>query len=82
MRGGMNETVERAGMQVDSALSAFIENDVLAPLGRDAARFWDGFAALCDRFAPRNRELLAKRDSLRRRSMPGIATGGESYTIQ
>ena len=64
MRGGMNETVERAGMQVDSALSDFIENDVLAPLGRDAGRFWDGFAELCSRFAPRNRELLAKRDSL------------------
>src|SRR5215210_6185513 len=60
----MNDTVERAGMKVDSRLAAFIETDVLAPLGRDAARFWAGFAALCERFAPRNRELLATRDTL------------------
>ena len=60
----MNETVERAGMQVDARLAGFIEDEVLAPLGRDAARFWDGFAVLCNSFAPRNRELLAKRDRL------------------
>ena len=60
----MNETVERAGMQVDARLAGFIEDEVMAPLGRDAARFWDGFAVLCNSFAPRNRELLAKRDRL------------------
>ena len=60
----MKTTVERSGMQVDGQLAAFIEGEVLAPLGRDAARFWAGFSALCDRFAPRNRDLLAKRDTL------------------
>ncbi|QGN53701.1 malate synthase G [Novosphingobium sp. Gsoil 351] len=60
----MNETVERAGMQVDTRLAAFIENEVLAPLGRDRAKFWQGFADLCGRFAPRNRALLAKRDTI------------------
>ena len=60
----MNETVERAGMQIDLRLAGFIENDVLAPLGRNAAEFWDGFAALCSQFVPRNRALLAKRDTL------------------
>ena len=60
----MSETVERAGLQVDARLAAFIEDDVLAPLGRDSARFWTGFAALCARFVPRNRQLLAKRDAL------------------
>ena len=60
----MSETVERAGMQVDARLAGFIEDEVLAPLGRDAAGFWTGFAALCSQFAPRNRALLAKRDSL------------------
>ena len=63
----MSETVERAGLRVDARLAAFIENDVLAPLGRDAARFWAGFTALCARFVPRNRELLARRDSLQAR---------------
>jgi malate synthase len=56
--------VERAGLQVDCALADFVETDVLAPLGRDAGAFWRGFAALCDRFVPRNRALLARRDAL------------------
>ena len=60
----MNETVERAGMQIDARLANFIEVDVLMPLGRDATRFWNGFAALCASFVPRNRDLLATRDSL------------------
>jgi malate synthase len=63
----MNETVERAGMQVDARLAEFIEGEVLAPLGREAGRFWSGFAALCARFVPRNRELLARRDALQAR---------------
>ena len=63
----MNETVERNGLQVDGALAAFVEDEVLAPLGRAAPTFWQGFAELCARFAPRNRELLAKRDALQAR---------------
>ncbi len=53
-----------AGLQVDAALASFIETEVLAPLGKDAGAFWHGFAALVGTFTPRNRALLAKRDSL------------------
>ena len=60
----MNERVEKNGLQVDAALAAFIEQDVLAPQGKDAAAFWAEFAALLDRFVPINRALLAKRDDL------------------
>ena len=60
----MDTTVERSGLQVDAGLAGFIEDEVLAPLKHDPAQFWAGFAALCDRFVPRNRELLAKRDTL------------------
>ena len=56
--------MEYAGLQVDAALAAFLETEVLAPLGRDAGAFWQGFAALTAQFAPRNRVLLAKRDKL------------------
>jgi malate synthase len=66
-RGEMTDRVERAGLQVDGALAAFIEGEVLAPLGRDAAAFWTGFAALLDRFVPINRSLLARRDALQAR---------------
>jgi malate synthase len=49
---------------VDAALASFLEREVLAPLGRDVGAFWQGFAALLADFAPRNRALLEKRESL------------------
>jgi malate synthase len=58
------EMLERAGLKVDAALAAFIENEVLPPLGRDAGAFWQGLAALTAQLAPRNRALLARRDEL------------------
>ncbi|MDE2620293.1 MAG: malate synthase G, partial [Sphingomonadales bacterium] len=58
------QRIERAGLGVDARLAEFVERQVLAPLGRDPAAFWQGFAALVAEFAPRNRALLARRDAL------------------
>ncbi len=63
----MSEYIERAGIAVDPALAAFVENDVLAPLEQDAAGFWSGLADLLERFVPRNRVLLETREDLQRR---------------
>ncbi len=63
----MSNFETRAGLQVDGALAGFVEQEVLAPLGQDPAAFWQGFADLLARFAPRNRDLLAKRDELQAR---------------
>ncbi|MGB5779555.1 MAG: malate synthase G, partial [Allopontixanthobacter sediminis] len=60
----MSSFETRAGLKVDGALCGFVEQEVLAPLGRKPAEFWQGFADLLDKFAPRNRQLLAKRDEL------------------
>jgi malate synthase len=60
----VGERVEKSGLQVDAVLAAFLEGEVLAPLGRDVAAFWAGFAALAREFAPRNAALLEKRDWL------------------
>jgi len=60
----MTDRVERSGLKVDAKLAGFIEDDVLAPIGQEAGAFWQGFAGLLAEFAPRNRELLAKRDTL------------------
>lgn len=60
----MSDRVEKSGLQVDAALAAFVDSDVLAPLGHDAGTFWAGFAALLDRFVPQNRALLARRDTM------------------
>ena len=60
----MADRVDRGGLRVDAGLAAFVEGEVLAPLGRDAASFWQGFASLLADFAPKNRALLARRDDL------------------
>ncbi len=60
----MDERVERSGLRADAALTAFLESEVLKPLGRDAEAFWSGFADLLRRFVPRNAALLDRRDAL------------------
>ncbi|MEE4199203.1 malate synthase G [Erythrobacter sp.] len=60
----MTDMISRAGLSVDARLAAFMEKDVLARLGRDPSAFWEGFAELCARFVPRNRELLEVRERL------------------
>ncbi len=60
----MADRIDRSGLQIDARLAQFIEGEVLAPLGRDAPAFWQGFAALLGRLVPRNRALLARRDAL------------------
>ena len=60
----MSDKIERAGLQVHPALATLLEDDVLPVLGRDAGAFWRGFAAIAERFAPRNRALLQRREEL------------------
>jgi malate synthase len=63
----LGKQVERSGLQVDAALAAFLESEVLAPLGRDAEAFWSGFAELLREFSPRNLALLDERDAMQRK---------------
>jgi malate synthase len=63
----LSERVDRSGLQVDAALARLLEAEVLAPLERDAAAFWAGFADLLRAFAPRNLALLDRRDELQAR---------------
>jgi malate synthase len=56
--------IPRAGIAIDARLATFLETEMLGPLGRDCEAFWQGFAALLAEFAPRNRALLEKRESL------------------
>ncbi len=62
----MSKYIERAGISVDPALAAFVEREVLAPLGRDAGAFWTGFARILTEYEPRNRALLMTREELQR----------------
>jgi malate synthase len=60
----MRSFTNRAGLKIDEDLAQFVEQQVLAPLGRETSAFWAGFATLVTRFAPQNRALLARRDAL------------------
>ncbi|MBO9579802.1 MAG: malate synthase G [Sphingobium sp.] len=62
----MPAMVERAGLKVAAELADFIENEALPGTGIAPDAFWQGTAAIYRDFAPRNRALLDKRDSLQR----------------
>ena len=60
----MAERVDIAGLRVDKDLYDFVVNEAIPGTGVDAATFWAGLGAIVNDLAPKNRELLAKRDSL------------------
>ncbi len=60
----MNKYVQAAQLQVDAALYQFVQAEVLPGSGVDGEQFWTDFAALVKDLAPRNKQLLAKRDEL------------------
>ncbi len=58
------DRVQVEGLQVAQELHAFVRDEALPGSGIEEAAFWLGFAAILDDFAPRNRQLLARRDEL------------------
>jgi malate synthase len=52
------------GLEVDSALQRFLDEEVLPTVGVDRAKFWQGFAAIVRDLSPKNAALLAERDRL------------------
>ena len=60
----MSARVSIAGLQVAQTLFDFVEQHALPGTGIESSAFWQGFADLLADLAPRNRELLARRDQL------------------
>jgi len=60
----MTERVQAAGLQVAKELYDFVNEKAIPGTGVDQEAFWAGFSAIANELAPRNRELLAKRDDL------------------
>jgi len=60
----MSEKTTIHGLQVDSALKRFIDDQVLPAVGVDGAKFWQGFDAIVRDLSPKNDALLAQRDRL------------------
>ena len=57
--------IDAAGLRVASELHDFIA-EALPGTGVTADAFWTGFAGMVQNLAPRNAELLARRDELQR----------------
>jgi malate synthase len=60
----MSDRITVHGIQVARELHDFAVNEVLPGTGVSADDFWAGLADMIADFAPRNRELLKKRDAL------------------
>ncbi|WP_294189806.1 malate synthase G [uncultured Sphingomonas sp.] len=64
----MNEQMtDRAGLSVADTLATLIDERALPGTGVDREAFWSGVADIFIRFAPENRDLLARRDELQAR---------------
>ena len=60
----MSDYIEQNGISIASELFAFVNERALPGTGVDQDKFWTGFAELLNKFAPRNVELLEKREKL------------------
>lgn len=58
----MIERVQVGGLQVAKVLFDFINNEALPGTGVAADKFWAGVESVINDLAPKNRDLLAKRD--------------------
>lgn len=60
----MTERVEIGGIQVAKNLYDFVNSQAIPGTGIDSDKFWAEFDKIVNELAPRNRELLAKRDDI------------------
>ncbi|GAC1045008.1 malate synthase G [Rhizobium sp. No.120] len=56
--------IEKDGLQIEQVLYDFLVREALPGSGVDAETFFAGFSKIVHDLAPRNRELLAKRDRM------------------
>ena len=60
----MSDRLDRSGLKVAPELVEFIEGRALPGTGVDAGAFWDGMARMVRDLGPKNRDLLAKRETI------------------
>jgi malate synthase len=63
----MTNMIDKAGIKVAASLANFIDQQALPGTGIEPEAFWRGAADIFARFAPENRALLAKRDTIQAR---------------
>src|SRR6201747_454094 len=60
----MDEREQIGGLRIATSLHRFVEDEALPGSGVDPQAFWEGLDAIVHDLAPRNRELLARREEL------------------
>jgi len=60
----MSQSVQTGGLKVAQGLFNFINNEAIPGTGLSADQFWAAMDSIVHDLAPRNRELLAKRDHI------------------
>ena len=60
----MTDKIQLGSLQVSTLLHNFVNQQALPGTGVEPAAFWAGLEKIVNELAPRNRELLAKRDAL------------------
>ncbi|KZX59481.1 malate synthase G [Halioglobus sp. HI00S01] len=60
----MTDRIQVGGLQIAPVLHTLLENDIAPGTGIAPADFWAALEAILADLAPKNRELLAKRDAL------------------
>ena len=84
----MTARLTKHGLQIDARLVEFVETQALPGTGLAADAFWAGLAAGVAQFGPKNRALLAQRESLQtsidtwhiaRRGQPFDASAYEAF---
>src|SRR5919109_3577290 len=63
----MTDHIEAVGLRVAAELKAFIAEEALPGTGIDDAHFWQAFSDIVHDLAPKNRELVARREALQDR---------------
>lgn len=60
----MSESIERAGLRIAKPIYDLVNDQICPGTGINIESFWSNFADIINKFAPKNRELLEKREVL------------------
>ena len=60
----MSERIERAGLRIAKPIYDLVNDQICPGTGIDIESFWSHFADIINKFGPKNRELLEKRENL------------------
>ncbi len=63
----MTERIQKGNLQIATAIYELVNNEIIPNTGLDHEYFWEEFEQILQEFAPRNLELLEKREVLQKK---------------